>query len=791
MLLSEKWLKEFVDIDISPREYAEGMSLSGSKVEGFIDRRGGMSGVIAGRVLAVEPHPNADRLKVCEVDVGKTLTIVTAAANVTPGCLVPVASDGAVLPGGTVIKAGDMRGIVSEGMMCSIKELGLTLNDMPYADEDGILLIDESDCAGGVKPGDDICGALMLDDLTYEFEITPNRPDCLSVRGLARETAATFSKQLKLPEPQLRGGGGEARLRVSIADPGLCPRYSAMMIKDVKIGPSPLWLRMRLRASGVRPINNIVDITNYVMLEYGQPMHAFDYDCLEGAEIVVRTACEGEALYTLDGQERRLDKDMLVIADARKPVAVAGIMGGANSEITEKTKVIVLESANFNGPSVRKTALKLAMRTDASGRFEKGLDTENTIPALKRACGLIEQLEAGTVLDGVIDADVSGYKPRRIAVEYEKINALLGADIPARDMDAYLASLGFEVVGGQAAVPSFRADVEGMADLAEEVARMYGYNRIPSSLSSGGAMVGSLTPRQKLKLEIQQMCRHAGYDEMLSYSFISPADYDRINLPESHPLRGGIKLLNPLGEDRSVMRTTMLPSLLTMLAGNAAMRNPDARLFELGLVFTPSGDTLPREEPVVSLGAYGAGFDFFDLKGAVESIVSLFFIKDIRFERLQFGTFHPGRCAALYADGKYAGMLGEIHPDVLEAYDFDSRVWAAELSFDTLFGARGGEPRYTPLPRFPGIRRDISVVCDKDIPSGGLLDCINAACGELLVYCKLFDVYAGEGIPAGKKSVAYTLTFRAANRTLTDEEADAQTALAVGALNGKFGAVLR
>jgi phenylalanyl-tRNA synthetase beta chain len=766
-------MKDFVNIDVDPKEFARAMSLSGSKVEGFEVQRDNIKNVVVGRILTNENHPNADKLRLCKVDVGsKTLTLLTGAPNADVGALTPVALDGAVLPDGKEIHTGEMRGIVSEGMMCSVKELGLTSHEIPYSNETGLLLLQE-EC----EIGQDINDVLLLDDTVVEFEITPNRPDCLSVRGLAREVAATFEKPLTLPVPKVKGGGGDIPLKLRVDDPELCPRYSARMVRDIVIEPSPLWMRMRLRAAGVRPINNIVDITNYVMLEYGQPMHAFDYACLTDKQIVVRTANEGETLATLDGQERKLDTNMLVIADAERAVGVAGVMGGANSEITDKTRVIVFESATFNGPSVRKTAQKLAMRTDASSRFEKGLDPENTVPALERACELVELLGAGVVYDGVVDVNCAKQFDREIALDADKINTFLGTDISVADIERYLKLLQFEVVGGKVRVPGFRADVEGIADISEEIARLYGYNNITSALSTA-TVAGRLTDRQVMKNKTAALLRNCGYSEMLTLSFGLPTDYNDF-----------LAIENPLGEDTGAMRTTLMPSLMSMLKNNTAVRNPEAWLYEINPVFKPSGDKLPIEEQTIVLGGYGGGIDFFTLKGAVEALLKLFIISDIRFNaKTDNPNFHSGRCAEVYLGDQRLGVLGELHPLVSERYGIDGRAYAAELSFELLFEKRGAEPKYVTLPRFPAIRRDLALLCDEDVSNDNLM---SAMSDELLESVELFDVYTGEQVPNGQKSLAYMLRFRSLDRTLTDSEIDERVERIVGELKDKFGAMLR
>ncbi|MDR1065793.1 MAG: phenylalanine--tRNA ligase subunit beta, partial [Oscillospiraceae bacterium] len=561
MDLSLKWLADFTEINVGAAEYAEAMTMSGSKVETVREPGAEIVNVAVGRVISTERHPDSDHMWVCQVDVGRdeSVQIVTGAQNVREGDFVPAALHKSRLPGGRKIERGKLRGVKSEGMLCSLDELGLDTHDFPGATEDGILVFTETD---GLVPGGDVRPVIGADDCIVEFEITNNRPDCLSVMGLARESAATFNTRFAAPEPRVAGGSGniEDLLTVEIENPGLCPRYTGRMVKNIKIAPSPKWMRQRLRASGVRPINNIVDITNYVMLEYGQPMHAFDYACLSGGKIIVRNAREGESLNTLDGTKRALTPDMLVIADAEKAVGVAGVMGGANSEITESTKYVVFESANFDGVSIRRTAAALGMRTDASGRYEKGLDIQNTLPAVQRACELVELLGAGEVLDGIIDIRAGEYVPRTLALAPEKINALLGTEISRAEMVSILEKIGFTVAGDDdvVTVPSWRGDVEHWSDLAEEVARFYGYDKIEPTLFEGRAARGGLTAKQSALLDAGALLRGLGFFEIYTYSFIGPADYDKILLPQNAPERHSVTILNPLGEDRSVMRTTPL-----------------------------------------------------------------------------------------------------------------------------------------------------------------------------------------------------------------------------------------
>jgi len=800
MKLSRKWLGEFVDVaDVADSEFEQRMTMTGSIVEGTECPGDAITGVVIGKITAIEQHPNADKLVVCTLDIGaaETLTIATGAKNVKVGDIVPVATCGADLPDGH-IEATDMRGVMSYGMLCSMGELGLDERDLPFANPNGILLLNDpaSDVPyADYKLGDDIRPLLGLDDRTAEFEITPNRPDCLSVIGLAREVGATFERPVTLHKPEVKGGAGkvEDMLSIEIAEPGLCPRYAARVVVDVKIAPSPAWMRERLRASGIRPINNIVDITNYVMLEYGQPMHSFDYSCLENGKIVVRRALAGEELATLDSKPRKLTEDMLVIADSSKAVAVAGVMGGANSEITDDTTTVVFESANFDGPSVRRTAIALGMRTDASARFEKGLDPENTIPAVDRACELIEMLGCGRVLDGIIDVDNTTYVPRVLPIEYDRINALLGTDISPEFMRSVFAKLGFVVDGDSVTVPSYRADVEQMADLAEEVARMYGYDALPMTLSAGGSTVGGLTDRQVIENRTTMLCRSLGYSEVLTYSFVSPSFVDKLRIPADSPLRNMLKILNPLGEDTSVMRTTALGSMLEAAAKNVASRVPQLRVYELARVFRPiEGEKLPNERKQLLLCAYGEDIDFYALKADTEEILANMRVWNTRCRAYSTNlSFHPGRCAAIEAYGEVIGVIGQIHPQVAETYGIDIPVYVTVLDYEMVLASMQPEATFKPLPRFPATTRDMAVVCKLDIPAGDLLDCVVEAAGELLTDARIFDVYTGTGMQPGMKSVAMSLQFRAEDRTLTDTEVDACFNAALAALGKKFGAVLR
>ena len=792
MKLSREWLGEYTTIGAPDKEYCDAMTMSGSKVEGWEVTGSEISRVVVGRVISMERHTNSDHMWVCKIDVGgeRELQIVTGAQNVNIGDLVPVALDGSTLPGGKEIRTGKLRGELSEGMLCSLGELGLEQRDFPYAIEDGIFILEE-DCV----PGDDIRDVCGLNDSVVEFEITNNRPDCLSVRGLARESACTFHTPLTFAEPTVTAGHGDIheKLSVEIKDAELCPRYTARMVKNIKIAPSPKWMRRRLRASGVRPINNIVDITNYVMLEYGQPMHAFDYACLHDGKIIVRRAEEGESLRTLDGNDHALTPGMLVIADPEGPVALAGVMGGANSEITDETTTIVFESANFLGHSIRKTAIALGMRTDASGRFEKGLDLFATVPAVDRACELVEMLGAGEVFDGTIDVLAKEPETTFIELDDKRINALLGTDIPREFMADTLTSLGFELNGNTLTVPSWRGDCTMLADIAEECARFWGYDKIEATDIRGAATQGGYSEKTLFVRKLGTACRAMGYTEVMTYSFVSPSSLDKIKVPADSPLRDNYRILNPLGEDTSVMRTTALPSMLGVLSTNLSRRNMEAKLYEMATVYKKQpGKVLADERTVLTLGAYGGDVDFFALKGAVEALLCAARMPDVRFTAdTETAAFHPGRCAAVWSGDTRLGTLGQIHPDVCAAYGLDGATYCAEIDVVLLHNLEGAEPVYTPLPRFPAITRDIAVVCDASVPVGELTECIRKAEKNVLRGVKLFDVYTGVGIPEGKKSVAFSLTLRSDDGTLTDDHAEEAVRAVLDALRENFGAVIR
>ena len=799
MNLSRNWLNEFVTVEANDHDFAEAMTLSGSKVETTEVLGSEITNVVVGQVVSIVRHENSDHMWICQVDVGQgePVQIVTGAQNVKAGDLVPVALHKSTLPGGVKIEKGKLRGEVSNGMLCSFKELGLDQRDFPLAYEEGIWILSDDPELAGCKPGDDIRDAVGLTDHVVEFEITPNRPDCLSVIGLAREAAATYNVPLTLHEPEVKGGGeGSLVELLDVETPAsdLCPRYTARMVRNVKIAPSPKWMRERLRAMGVRPINNIVDITNYVMLEYGQPMHAFDYRYVHGGKIIVRQAHEGETLTTLDGNVRNLTPNTLVIADETRAVGLAGIMGGENSEIVDDTVDVVFESACFDGATIRKGALALGMRTEASAKFEKGLDPMNTLPAVQRACELVELLGAGEVVDGIIDILNYVPQPRVLPLEPDKINALLGTDVAEDEMVRILRSLDFQVEAGQVTVPSWRGDVIGMADLAEEVARFYGYNNIPCTLMRGQTTLGGYSDQELLERQVGSMCRSMGYDEIITYSFISPTCYDKINWPQDDPRRKSFKILNPLGEDTSIMRTTTLPSMLEILTRNFNYRNQNVRLYEVGRIYLEGGDDgLAVENKVLTLGAYGSDMDFYTLKGCVEAI-----LKDLRATDIQFmvpcvsnPSYHPGRVADVYVGSRRIGVLGQIHPLVAQNYGVDGELYCAELDFNQLLDMDCSIPEYTPLPKFPAVTRDIAVVCDEAITVGALESCIQEAAHGLLKNVALFDIYRGKGVEDGKKSVAFNLTLRADDRSLTGEEAEAEVQAILTALAEKLGATLR
>lgn len=808
MILSMKWLSDFVDCeDIEIKKYCDRMTDTGSKVEGYTLLGSEIENVRVGLITKIEPHPDAERLVVCQVDCGeKTLQVITAATNVFEGAYVPVCycprdeKRVSKLASGAQIKSGKLRGLISEGMFCSIEELGLTTHDMPGAATDGILILNDMvPC----KPGDDIVDVLMMRDRAVEFEITPNRPDCLSVIGLARESAASFGRELHIPSPVVTEAGDDVRnyIDIEIKDREKCFRYSARVIKNVKIAPSPLWMRMRLRASGVRPINNIVDITNYVMLEYGQPMHAFDYKCLDGKHIEVRTAGDKETFLTLDGQPRALEADMLVIADGKKPVGIAGVMGGANSEITEDTTTVVFESAMFLGSSVRVTAKKLGMRTDASSRFEKGLDSENTVPALERACELVTLLGAGEVVSGMIDIYPEKKQTATVPFEPEKINRFLGIHLSAEKMTEILESLHFVVKDGLVYVPSYRDDVRCMNDIAEEVVRIYGYNEIESGNIVSAMTQGGLTAKQNFTEELHSLLCGFGLDEIYTYSFMSAKLYDKAGLAADDVRRHSVEISNPFGEDSKTMRTTAIPSMLETLEINGNKGAQTAALYEMARIFLPRENvvtnihglvgTLPDERVKIMIGLYGTG-DFYRLKGMCEAIFRYAGIEVKFTKEAADPTFHPGRCAVMTAaNGTRLGVMGELHPTVAQNYTFSAPVYLAELDIEDLFDASNQKKTYHPLPKFPAVTRDFSFVCEEHVTVGEIENAMRASGVSLIENIAFFDVYRGAQLGDGKKSVSFSVSLRSADHTLTVEEADRAAAKILRGVERTLGITIR
>lgn len=795
MNLSMRWLNDYVKADMPIKDYCHALTMSGSKVEGYEVEGADVSNVVVGKILSKGPHENADALFVCQVDAGKEspVQIVTNAKNVKEGDLVPVALDGAVLPEGK-IKKGKLRGVESFGMFCGLDTLGLTAHDFPYADPDGVLVIQE-DC----QIGEDIHSALGLDDTSVEFEITSNRPDCLSVTGLARETAATYNLPLNIPVPSFKGVDGniDEMLKVDVHNTEKCMRYCAGIVKNVKIEPSPRWIRERLRASGVRPINNFVDITNYVMLEYGQPMHAFDLRYVEGAHINVRNAAKGEKIVTLDGVERELTEEMLVIADDKKPVAVAGVMGGEYSGIMEDTTTVVFESAYFEPVQVRRTSKKLGLRTDASIRYEKGVDRLISMTCLERAFQLVEELGAGEVVRTVIDKDYTDKTPAAVEFNAEWINNFLGTDIAEADMIEYLTRLDFKVENGTVYAPSFRIDIECKADIAEEVARIYGYDKIPSTEFRGVAEA-ELTPEQKFAKNLENNMVALGCYGIATFSFISPKHFDRLTLPAESKLRDAIKITNPLGEDTSIMRTTIIPSMLEILSTNYNNRNESAKLYEIGKEYIPTeSGKLPNEPDRLAIGMYGGNVDFYDIKGIADTMLGKMGIRDVEYIRAcdsdafdEACAMHPGRSAVVMKNDTVLGILGEVHPAVQKNYGIGTKTYVAKFNIPEMMKCAVTEVSYQPLPKFPAAARDLSVICDDEIPVAELEKAIKGAVGKILEKVTLFDVYKGEQIEKGKKSVSYSITMRSHDGTLTDEQADSAMKKVLKALSA-IGAELR
>ena len=787
---SLSWIKAYVpDLDVTAQEYTDAMTLSGTKVEGFEKMDADLDRIVVGQIDKIEKHPDADKLIICQVNIGtETIQIVTGAPNVKEGDKVPVVLDGGRVAGGhepgqrvaggIKIKKGKLRGVPSNGMMCSIEELGSNRDMYPEAPEYGIYIFQKD-----VEVGSSAISALGLDDVVFEYEITSNRVDCYSVIGIAREAAATFRKEFHPPVVTPTGNDEDVNdyVKVTVKDQELCPRYTARVVKNVKIGPSPEWMQRRLASVGIRPINNLVDITNYVMEEYGQPMHAYDLDTIAGREIVVRRAEDGEKFVTLDGQEREMDSSVLMICDGEKSIGVAGIMGGENSMITDNVKTMLFEAACFNGTNIRKSAKKIGLRTDASGKFEKGLDPENAQAAIDRACQLVEEMGAGEVVGGMVDVYAEKREPSRVTFDAEKINALLGTDLTKEQMLGYLklVELEYDETTNEIVAPTFRQDIHRLADVAEEVARFFGYDNIPTTLPSGEATTGKLSYKLRIEEVARNIAEFCGFSQGMSYSFESPKVFDKLLLPEDSKLRQAIEIRNPLGEDYSVMRTTSLNGMLTSLATNYNRRNKNVKLYELGNVYLPKAlplTELPDERMQFTLGMYGEG-DFFSMKGVVEEFFDKIGLhKKETYDPNAGKTFlHPGRQANIIYDGTVVGYLGEVHPDVADIYGIGERAYIAVIDMPEIVARATFDRKYEGIAKFPAVNRDLSMVVPKNIMVGQIEEVIEKNGGAHLESYSLFDLYEGAQIKPGFKSVAYSITFRAKDRTL--EESDISKAM--------------
>ena len=784
MNTSLSWMKMYVpDLDVTAQEYTDAMTLSGTKVEGFTKLDADLDKIVIGQIKKIEKHPDADKLIICQVNIGsETIQIVTGAPNVKEGDKVPVVLDGGrvagghdgkMTPGGIKIKAGKLRGVPSNGMMCSIEELGSNRDMYPEAPEYGIYIFPED-----AVVGESAIKALGLDDVVFEYEITSNRVDCYGVLGIAREAAATFGKKFCPPEVKVTGNDEKASdyVKVTVEKPELCPRYCARVVKNVKIGPSPKWMQRCLAANGIRPINNLVDITNYVMEEYGQPMHAYDLDTIAGHQIIVRNAHKGEKFVTLDGQEREMDDSVLMICDGEKAVGIAGIMGGENSMITDNVQTMLFEAACFDGTNIRKSSKKVGLRTDASGKFEKGLDPNNAEDAINRACQLIEEMGAGEVVGGMVDVYSKKKEPVRVPFDADKINALLGTDIPEEDMIKYFEKidLEYDAEAKEVIAPTFRHDLFRIADLAEEVARFYGYDKIPMTLPSSSATMGGLSDKLILENKVRNVVEAYGFCEGMTYSFESPKVYDKLNLAQNDVLRKSIVISNPLGEDYSVMRTSALGGMLTSLATNYNRRNKDVRLYELANVYLPKQlplTELPDERVQLTMGMYGEG-DFYAMKGVIEEILTRLSLKGtVTYDPAAQKSFlHPGRQAKVIYEGKEIAYFGEVHPTVLKNFAIGQRAYVAVVDLAELIAMPKEAVKYTGVAKFPAMTRDISLMMKKELLAGQVEEVIRKKGGALVESYELFDVYEGAQIQEGYKSLAYKIVFRAKDRTLTDEE---------------------
>jgi phenylalanyl-tRNA synthetase beta chain len=796
MLLPVKWLKDYIETDKDSRILADGLTLSGSHVESIINLNKGIENIIVGKISNLEKHPDADKLTICKVDIGKeVLQIVTGAANLQEGDYIPVAVIGSKLPGDIVIEKTNFRGIDSFGMLCSLKELGYSDNVIPKEMKDGIFVLDKE-----YPLGEDIAAIMGLNNEVIEFEITPNRPDCLSIMGMARETAATFKIPLKEPVINIENEVEDIKDYVNSIEvlSNNCNRYYARVIKNVNIKPSPLWMQIRLMEAGIRPISNIVDITNFVMLEYGEPLHAFDLDKLGGKKIIVREAKEGEKLLTLDEVERELSTSDLVIADEKEPIGIAGIMGGFNSEITNNTKCVLLEGANFDQRSVRLTSKRFGLRTEASTRFEKGIDPNLSQLAVERVCQLIEEIGAGTVVKGNIDIYKEVKAETTIDLRPNRANKLLGIDISTDEMMAYLNGLGLESkLEGKLIkvnIPTFRLDLKIEADLIEEIGRLYGFHNIESKPLLGTLTRGEKPYGRRIEDRTKDILQGLGLNEVMTYSFISPKAYDKIKLPEDSPLRKYIRLINPLGEDYSVMRTTLIPNMMELISRNHNRGVEECSVYEIGNSFIAKSlsiGELPDEKKVLSIGIYG-NKDFFDLKEIVDKTLGRLGIKEVEYIREENNTsFHPGRTAKLILDGEELGILGEMHIDVLENYDIKERVYIAQLDFDKIVEKTNLEVKYRPLPKYPAMLRDLALVVKEDILVGDIQKIISKHGEGLIEKIELFDIYTGDQIPEGMKSVAYSITYRSYERTLREDEVNNIQEAIIKDLENTFDAKLR
>ena len=798
MNTSLSWIKKYVpELDVTAQEYTDAMTLSGTKVEGYVQLDEDLEKIVIGQIEKIERHPDADKLIICQVNVGdETVQIVTGAPNVKEGDKVPVVLDGGRVagghdgkptPGGVKIKKGKLRGIDSYGMMCSIEELGSTREMYPEAPEYGIYIFPED-----AVVGESAVKALDLDDAVIEYEITSNRVDCYGVLGIAREAAATFNKKFCPPEVKETGNDENASdyIKVTVEDPELCTRYCARVVKNVKIGPSPKWMQRYLAKNGIRPINNLVDITNYVMEEYGQPMHAYDLDHIEGKEIVVRRAAKGEKFVTLDGQEREMDDSVLMICDGKKPVGIAGIMGGENSMITDEVHTVLFEAACFNGTNIRLSSKKIGLRTDASGKFEKGLDPNNAQAAIDRACQLMEELGAGEVVGGMVDVCSETREPVRVPFEPERINALLGTELTEEEMLGYLArvELAYDESTNEIVAPTFRQDIHCMADVAEEVVRFYGYDKIPTTLPTGEATTGKLPFKLRIEQIARDMAEYCGFSEGMTYSFESPKVFDKLLIPEGDALRNAITISNPLGEDYSIMRTTTINGMLTSLATNYNRRNKDVRLYELGNVYLPKSlplTELPEERMHFTLGMYGAG-DFFDMKGVCEEFFEKIGMKErVTYDPKAGKTYlHPGRQANMCYGGKVIGYLGEVHPAVADNYGIGDKAYIAVIDILAVLEFAGFAHKFTGIAKYPAVTRDLSLVVPREVLAGQIEEVLEQRGGKILESYELFDIYEGSQIKEGYKSMAYSVVFRNHDKTLEESEINAVMKKILNGLTG-------